>query len=103
MESGGWRVEGGSVVWLRRWGGSGEWEVWCGGDGGEDVESGEGKWGEVWRGEVTRGESMVWYVRWSHVLKGAVMQYCHPHTALCNSCYQSPWVVTNLRLSLFVN
>ena len=87
-----WRVERGG----------GE-EVWCGGDGGEDVESGEGKWGEVWRGEVTRGESMVWYVRWSHVLKGAVMQYCHPHTALCNSCYQSPWVVTNLRLSLFVN
>ena len=95
-------------------GGSGE-EVWCGGDGGEDVESGGGKWGGSmvwrrrwggcgeWRGEVTRRESMVWYMGWSHVLKGAVMQYCYPHTTLCNSCYQSPWVVTNLRLSLFVN
>ena len=85
-----WRVEGGSR---------------------EDGEGEGGKYGVVetvgrmWRVERGSDEerNMVWYMGWSHVLKGAVMQYCYPHTTLCNSCYQSLWVVTNLGLSLFVN
>ena len=63
-------------------------EVWCGGDSGEDVESGEGKWGEVWRkcGLVCGVESC------SHGCSYAILLPTYSFVQFL--VMESPWVVT---------
>ena len=71
-------------VW---WGGVKRGEVWWGEGRGEKcgVVETVGRMWRVERGSGEKcGESVAWYVGWSHVLMGAVMQYCYPHTALYN-------------------
>ena len=74
--------EGRSVV-----GGVKRGEVWWGEGRGEKcgVVETVGRMWRVERGSGEKcGESVAWYVGWSHVPMGAVMQYCYQHTALCN-------------------